>query len=279
MSDFKPYSFFNELSLDCNVKEINPVEIFRIYAESIKALKEEGFAGVRYEFGFSSLQTENLNIFELADNPKTKTLFAFIQATARNPYIDPDDKSTTVASTKSHETNVVGTWLDGLGFEAAYLSNGVGISLQTHDNWKNPLFEIRNKKDFQKVGNVLNVFSPDSVKSDLIKQYIENNRPILLKECEIQPEKKDYKFRDDHGIDKLISCWKKIRNSNYVIKAINSLPFNPNGVDFIEKCFDDGKIHIRLIDSDAGYGMVVQTTGRNLRETNKIGQLLCEKFR
>ena len=84
------------------------------------------------------------------------------------------------------------------------------------------------------------------------------------------PERKSCNFRKDHGIDKLTLLWNRLRNCEFIISAINSLEFNPSGKEFIEKCCDDGKIHIRLTYTDAGYGMVIQTTGKNKRETTAI---------
>lgn len=40
----------------------------------------------------------------------------------------------------------------------------------------------------------------------------------------------------------------------------------------------DGRIYLRLIDTEAGYGMVVHTTGRSLTETREIGKLLELKY-
>ncbi len=79
-------------------------------------------------------------------------------------------------------------------------------------------------------------------------------------------------------MDSLRALWDKLRNCEYVESVINSLEFNSQGRSFIEKCFEDGKIHIRITDSGAGYGMVIQTTGTNLRATKMIGDIIAEKY-
>ena len=42
--------------------------------------------------------------------------------------------------------------------------------------------------------------------------------------------------------------------------------------------FPDGIIELVLTWTDEGFGMVAQTTGRNLRETEAIGRILAEDF-
>jgi hypothetical protein len=56
------------------------------------------------------------------------------------------------------------------------------------------------------------------------------------------------------------------------------LPFNPNSIRFIKKCYADGKIEIVLFWEDAGYGAIIQTTGTNLLETEAISKLLEKEY-
>ena len=92
------------------------------------------------------------------------------------------------------------------------------------------------------------------------------------------PKEKTISLRDDHGKDTLSTFSKKIVNSPFVKGVINSLPFNPKQTNPIKECFDDGKIEIVLIKTDPGYGIIVQTTGRNIQETNRIGELFKKKY-
>lgn len=92
------------------------------------------------------------------------------------------------------------------------------------------------------------------------------------------PKEKDITLREDKGKDILFSFSKKIVNSPFVKGVINSLPFNPQRSDPIKKCFNDGEIEIVLVKTDPGYGIVVQTTGRNMQETERIAKLLQKKY-
>lgn len=270
---------FNELSF-CDKDEYEDlISLFSNYAQTIKALKTKGFTGIRYEKGIVSLSMEDhRNIFDLQNDPIGRTLFSFILSTARNPYIDSESKEADIYLTKDYEVNVEDGWVEGQGFTAAYLLDTITISLSTHSKWDKSSYVIRNVKDYDESSSVINISTPESSNIDALNQFIEKRIPLKLDECTINPDKKHYKFRDDHGKDKLKLIWDKLRNCNYIVSAINSLEFNPTGREFIEKCFEDGKIHIRLVNSDAGYGLVIQTTGKNMRETIAIGDIIFQKY-
>lgn len=279
MDSFNRQACFNELSfLDRDDNE-DSFLIFSNYAKTIKALKAKGFKGIRYEHGIVSLTKENLrSVFDLRKDPKGRILFDFILTTARNPYLDSDTLAEERYINEYFEVKVNDTWCEGEGFTAAYLLDTVVISLHTHPKWEESSYAIRNTQGERKTEQVLNVVTSESTETETIHLFIEQRTPLNLERCNIMPEKKSYKFRNDHGSDKLTSLWNRLRNCDFIISAINSLEFNPSGKEFIEKCFDDGKMHIRLVGSDAGYGMVIQTTGKNMRETTAIGEKIRQKY-
>lgn len=275
MDSFSRQACFNELSfLDKDNKE-DSFRIFSNFAETIKTLKAKGFNGIRYEHGIASLSNEGLrDIFKF----QNRTLFQLILSTARRPYLDSDTEAEARYVNEYFEVKVDGEWCEGQGFTAAYLLDTIVISLCTHSKWEDSSYVIRNAQNGNEVGQVLNVVTSKSLETETIKLFIEQRTPLNLERCNILPRDKSCKFRNDHGSDKLTLLWNRLRNCDFVISAINSLAFNPNGTEFIEKCFDDGKIHIRLIGSDAGYGMVIQTTGKNKRETIAIGKIIMCKY-
>lgn len=67
----------------------------------------------------------------------------------------------------------------------------------------------------------------------------------------------------DLGKDVLKQFAGKLVHSPYVVKIINSLPFNPNEKHFIKQIYPDGKVEFVLTRTDEGFGCIVQTTGRN----------------
>lgn len=151
MDSFNRQACFNELSfLDKDDNE-DLFLIFSNYAKTIKALKTKGFNGVRYEQGITSLVKENLrSIFDLRSNPNGRTLYAFILATARNPYIDSDTQAEERYINEDFEVKIDNVWCVGQGFTAAHLLDTVVISLRTHSKWEELSYVIRNIQDKRK---------------------------------------------------------------------------------------------------------------------------------
>ena len=91
-------------------------------------------------------------------------------------------------------------------------------------------------------------------------------------------EKKRIRLRDDHGKDTLMDFAKRITLSPFVREVVNSLPYNPGQTEPIKKCHDDGKIEIVLPKTDRGLGLVVQSTGHDIGQTESIADLLKKKY-
>ena len=85
-------------------------------------------------------------------------------------------------------------------------------------------------------------------------------------------------MREDHGMDKLTAFAEKLVHSPYVVEVINSLPYNPKKRRFIKEIKADGLIEIVLPWTDCGLGLVVRTTGRTKKETDRIAHILEEKY-
>ena len=110
------------------------------------------------------------------------------------------------------------------------------------------------------------------------EDWIESLSRIELVESDMDPEDKTIRLSDDHGKDKLMVLARKLLRSHFVKSVLYSLPFDPSGRSFIRKVYPDGRIAITLLRYDAGYSLMVETTGRNFRETKNIAEILKEKF-
>ena len=66
------------------------------------------------------------------------------------------------------------------------------------------------------------------------------------------------------------------QNRNWELNLTQS--FSSHNRNFIRNYYYDGKIEITLPWTDKGLGLVIQSTGRNRRETEKIANLLEEKY-
>lgn len=100
----------------------------------------------------------------------------------------------------------------------------------------------------------------------------------LIPKDETDPEHKPINLRDDHGKDILEAFAKKIRRSSYVKKIVNSLPFNSSQINPIRRTYPNGIVEFVLTWEDKGLGLCIQTTGRNLAETNSIALHLKKEF-
>jgi putative CRISPR-associated protein (TIGR02619 family) len=100
----------------------------------------------------------------------------------------------------------------------------------------------------------------------------------LVPQTDMEPEQKQIHLRDDHGKDILMDMAKRLRRSPYVTGITNSLPFNPKAKNPIRRVRADGLVELVLTKTDAGIGLCVQTTGRNLVEANTIALHLRDKF-
>ncbi|MBW4434105.1 MAG: putative CRISPR-associated protein [Pelatocladus maniniholoensis HA4357-MV3] len=100
----------------------------------------------------------------------------------------------------------------------------------------------------------------------------------LIPQDNTELQKKQIHLRDDHGKDKLQAFAEDICGSPYVKKIINSLPFNPKQTNPIRRTKPNGIIEFVITWTDQGLGLCIQTTGRNLAETNTIAIHLKEKY-
>lgn len=269
---------FNELSFDSQTGEEDPLQIFNEFTRTIKALSTKGFKGVRYEHGIGSLRKEGgLDIYSLTATPAGKILYEALLSTSRHPYIDatlPEERRKEMEE-GIHETRVGEEWVFGIGFSVAHHLDTVAISLPTHSKWEDGPYGLRRVGEEEESASVINVVSPGGAESEEIKQFLADRTPLELIETAALPATKPFHVRKDHGIAELKEKWEQMRRSPYVVECINSLSFARNKTyDFIDKIYDDGKIEIRLTGCDPCYGMVIQTTGRTLRETAAIAALL-----
>ncbi len=165
----------------------------------------------------------------------------------------------------------------GLGL--AHLYQTSTISLNTDIFWKNDriLLNILDYTTEERTSVSVSNCCLEELTEDF-RTWLVENAEVVLVTTDLEPSDKLIHLRDDHGKDILDTFAKKLRNSNYVVSIINSLPFNSNTSRFIRKCYSDGKVEIVLHWEDQGIGMIVQTTGRTYHETIAIAELLKDKY-
>ena len=145
---------------------------------------------------------------------------------------------------------------------------------------KNTIFITKVNEETQTTESVgvNNVFSADCFKHQEIRAFIEKISKVVLIDSPLQPSEKQIRLRDDHGTDVLRAFAKRIINSPHVNGIVNSLPWNNKTTNFTRRVYPNGLIEVVLHWTDEGLGMVIQTTGRNLRETEEIAGLLKREY-
>lgn len=179
----------------------------------------------------------------------------------------------------SEEYNIPETYCSGLA--VAYERKLLTISLNTCMLWEATTISFKKiiNENFETHDVLVNNISLEHHLVDhTILDFINSKIPVQLIETAVDHSIKSISLRDDHGYDRLLSFAKKLVKSTYVTSVINSLPFNPNSVNFIRKIYSDGKIEIVMHWEDAGIGLIIQSTGRSYSETEQIAQILKSEF-
>jgi len=102
--------------------------------------------------------------------------------------------------------------------------------------------------------------------------------PELVKDLTQPDSKKIHLAGTHHGKDILYAFGKKLVKSPYVKHIECSSDFDSKQKDPIKRCSENGQIELILTHTVRGYGMIIQTTGRNLEETKLIAEKLREKY-
>lgn len=277
--------YFNEIS--GRYKEPNLYEAkarMQKFLDLCKRAKKEGFNLIRTNRTFD--QQELSDGYKIAnwydDATISKTQKDFFLGYRKFPCETGDDTSeakfieATYRLSEPEEVNYNGETTEGLAW--AYIRETLAISFPVNEVWKKTKIGILEEK---RTNNTL-VFTNHASQCEHIEFHLDwtdSLKEIDLIETDLPPGGKQINLRDDHGKNTLTTDFaRKLTQSPYVTAVINSLPYNPKARSFIKKTFRDGKIEIVLVWTDEGLGMVVQSTGRNLRETTAIARMLQDKY-
>ncbi|MDR0828496.1 MAG: hypothetical protein LBN95_00075 [Prevotellaceae bacterium] len=266
---------FNELSIKEFANQHVADETLQSFAKTAAEARQKGFRHIRSHIDKSQILYSGCNI--------SKTYKDLLFGMIITPFIKDED-------TEIVDNYIVANYYfenlengfektSCVGLAGAYLYDTLSISLPTHQVWNNHKLPILIEKNNNlSTDFVFNVSAKESFNIQEIADFIENNSNVSLIGSKLQPYEKQIALRDDHGKDKLQEFANKIIHNEYVVEIINSLPFNPKSARFIKNIYKNGKIELVLYKEDKGLGMIIQTTGRNYRETEAIAKILEEKF-
>lgn len=254
--------FFNELSIE-GKEHISRASVLA-FAKVYRAL-------LKYEITTCRIDSEdNHKLHQMIQGmPDFLNISNFYFAFFRSPY-----ESEKVE--KEQDAFLEHQWLYNgkscIGFPLAAIFNSAALSIYESD-WSEALICI--SKD-SAAETVRNISTEQHV--DIHIPQIQVSAEPELEESDLRIEDKKISLRDDHGKDVLMDFSKRLIKCPYVEGVINSLPFNSHERRFIKKIREEGLIEIVLPWTDKGYGVVVKTTGRTIKETEMIGRIIMEKY-
>ena len=253
------------------------------FARTAKTAKDNNIRRIKSDYSTSEINltdtyTMHNWLFDRDFSGENRAFRDFLQSMISPPYIDEDRADEYLSH--NYFFGDIGNDIvrqECIGLAAAYLYDGICISLQNGDAWqKNKLQIIIGENNAAQVcETVLNVYSSNCFLDEEIINRIEQANDVHPVETAIPPNEKHAHFSDHHGRAELEAFWDRLSNNPYIISA-RSTEFG--GKKFIRKIGRDGKIEIVLTDTDRQYALQVQTTGRTFFETKFIANILEENY-
>ena len=260
--------FFNELCL--NNKQ-NDYSVLTNLKECYQKLKSENFSVCRVD---EETKRNVLDYLKGISGVSQTVITGFFFAFFHTPFEKNDISEETEDKFLQHDLYYAGQKATGLQW--AYTYDTLAFSLLTNKQWDRDSVVVTEKTEPEKEISIHHAATVANIESQ--KEWIESLQEIVLVKTNLLPKQKKFSVRADHGTDVLKDFWNKIKNCEYIESCINSLPFNSFDKELIRNINPNGQIELVLYWTDKGLGMVIQTTGRNYRETKEIADILTEKY-
>lgn len=277
--------YFNELSLQDSAK-LSYSELSDL-ADVYRAVHSSGITCCRISSKDYCAVLENVK--GAKERNFRDLLYAFLKPPYENPAVDKKEDeylehryttdSTThyAADNEAHsaecnEAHNAEYQAECFGLALAYIMHSATVSI-SRAPWKTSVINIF--QDDTPLA-VLNYY--DSASAEQNQEWLESLKEVELVPSTLLPEEKKIDLRDDHGKKELKAFAERLRRNQYVEEIVNSLPFNQNTHTFIRRIRPNGLVELVLRWTDEGFGLVVKTTGRNYRETEKIAKILKDEF-
>lgn len=233
---------------------------------------------VRRDFYEQFLTTKYSILDWLADPTVSRTYKDLFQSIRRFPYIDERDTAVEDRFILSGAFLTDNDEIAVEGLAVTYLYNSISASLYTAEKWNVNQIDLKFSEGDEPNHIVSVKHASQVVHVEGHKEWIANRIGVKIHATDLPFSRKAIELRDDHGKNVLYKFSQKLVRSPWLLGVINSLPFNPRDRNFIKNVYADGRIEIVLVRSDQGLGLVVQSTGTNLAETEAIAKILREEF-
>lgn len=274
---------FNELSTNpLSSDKYAANDKMKLFAQTFGAAKTKGFKNIRSHVSSNEIDlSENYTLFDWFNNKDVSRDYKdFLYGVVIQPFIKDEDEEIGGKYIEAdyhfedEESGINKTQC--LGLAAAHLYETLSISLSSSPIWDNIQLPISIEKENETlIKHVFNISKQSSFAIPEIISFIENLGTVSLVVTEIIPNNKKIHLADHHGKAELTTLCNLLKNSEYVVDMRST---DWGGKNFIRKTYPDGVIEIVMVKTARQYALWVQTTGRNLRETNKIAEILKDKY-
>ncbi len=274
---------FNELSvISLSVDKYAANEKMKRFSETVGMAKKKGFRLIRSHLDTTQITLASDYVLHdwLINKDVSEVYRNFLYGMIVRPFIRDDDEALHKDYVEANyyfediKNGIAKT--ECVGLASAYLYDTIALSLQSNDAWNKNILNISIEKNGNsQVDCVKNIYSKICFDTASINDFVEQAGEINLQLSHIVNEDKKCAFSPHHGVKELNVLWSKLKNSPYVLEGRST---DWGGNKFIRKTYNNGVIEIVLVDSDRQYALWVKTTGRNLRETNLIANILADKY-
>lgn len=287
---------FNELTVSPLCENLTEIEE-RVNTYVNLLMRIQSYFGsktkIRYEYGLEDVfLTKELSLasfcFAHLQEAKWRNKCQLLLAMSRKPYIsNGNENSSGFYDYDDVAVDINGKKKNCMGLFCTFLYHSFAVGFASDSFWTNRfLFALVLKPKAK--GNVAqpcrseNVYSISDEKHLEVEDFVDwvvANHPIPLHATDLLPTSKNCHLRDDHGNDVIEKYFNRLRNCEYVVRCINSLPWNPTCKKMIRNVSPNGQIEIVLTNTDKGLGLVIETTASNIYQGKAIAKYIEENYK
>ena len=253
------------------------------YILTLKSAGLHGIKKVRYAGDLTSvLLSDECSVQDFCNTRMKEDGARLIISMATKPQV-PEDDDKVLENYFATRTSVIreDNHVEADGFNAAFCMGTYCIGFVSDAFWSKLQYQINVSCNGESEHHAWYcVTLPEHYDNTEFREWIERRLPLDLQISSLEPAQKIVNLRDDHGKNKLMEHARNMMNSPYVEGVLTSLPFSSYTKTYINSHSDfaHGLVDVVLFWEDKGYCMRVKTTGRSIRETIAIAEILSNRY-
>ncbi|MCQ2340648.1 MAG: hypothetical protein MJZ79_07745 [Paludibacteraceae bacterium] len=217
----------------------------------------------------------DFSIQEILSRPENKVYKDFFYSHFACPHIEDP----TISERIEHDRPTL-LWaskeIPCVGLAAAYYTRTLAISMHSDEFWRNVVFTLKINGQDQRV---LALAHKDDMEKEEFLRFVAETKPTVIRTTEENPNDKPFNTcGDHHGKENLKRLWNRLKYNKYVEACLISIENNSYATDPILNYYSDGTIDVVDVTSDEGYAMKIQTTAKDIYETERVADILRQKL-